>query len=168
MKGVHKNSVTDRVSRLAEGEKMYIETTPEEYAHTQSTYLLPQSRRPKEMKGWHLSAKLFTAVAAAKVGEIRYLVCIERHAVPTPLKLETDSYCIEVEPDKLHGYFEHNEEGDNQAGELLFERGPTPVLAASLPGGRLRLIDYDGVFEWPKEVIDALKGIGVDVSNVED
>ena len=60
------------------------------------------------------------------------------------MKITTDNFTVEIFDEiPLRGYFEHNELGDNCAGELLFE-------------GK-NLIDYDGVFELPKEVIQALR-----------
>ena len=62
------------------------------------------------------------------------------------MKVTTDNFTVEIfDETPLRGYFEHNEIGDECAGELLFDG--------------LRLIDYDGVFELPKEVIQALRGM---------
>lgn len=62
------------------------------------------------------------------------------------MKITTDNFTVEIfDEAPLRGYFEHNEIGDECAGELLFDG--------------LRLIDYDGVFELPKEVIQALRGM---------
>lgn len=62
------------------------------------------------------------------------------------MKVTTDNFTVEIfDETPLRGYFEHNELGDNCAGELLF--------------AGLSLIDYDGVFELPKEVIQALRGM---------
>ena len=57
------------------------------------------------------------------------------------------NFTVEIFDEKpLRGYFEHNELGDNCVGGLLFEgKG---------------LIDYDGVFELPKEVIQAIRDLG--------
>lgn len=61
------------------------------------------------------------------------------------MKVTTNNFCIEIlSPTK--GYFEHETEGDNCAGELWFE-------------GK-ELIDYDGVFALPKEVVTALREYG--------
>lgn len=63
------------------------------------------------------------------------------------MKITTDNFTVEIFDEiPLRGYFEHNELGDNCAGELLFDG--------------LTLIDYDGVFELPKEVIQALRDTG--------
>ena len=60
------------------------------------------------------------------------------------MKSIATNFTVEIFDEKpLRGYFEHNELGDNCAGGLLFEgKG---------------LIDYDGVFELPKEVIQMLR-----------
>ena len=60
------------------------------------------------------------------------------------MKSITTNFTVEIFDEKpLRGYFEHNELGDNCTGELLFEGKD--------------LIDYDGVFELPKEVIQILR-----------
>lgn len=60
------------------------------------------------------------------------------------MKSITTNFTVEIFDEKpLRGYFEHNELGDNCAGELLFEGND--------------LIDYDGVIELPKEVIQILR-----------
>ena len=66
------------------------------------------------------------------------------------MKVETDNFTVEIfDETPLRGYFEHEVLGDNCAGELLFE-------------GK-NLIDYDGVFELPKEVIWAVRKLGFHV-----
>lgn len=57
--------------------------------------------------------------------------------------IETLHFTIELFTD-LTGYFEHNERGDDWAGGLWFD----PFK---------ELVDYDGVFELPSEVVNALK-----------
>ena len=66
---------------------------------------------------------------------------------------ETKNFYIKVDSDHFHGYFEHNEHGDELAGELWFENN--------------ELIDFDGVFFLPKEVAITLKeaGFTVDISH---
>lgn len=66
------------------------------------------------------------------------------------MKVTTDNFTVEIfDETPLRGYFEHNELGDNCAGELLFE-------------GK-NLIDYDGVFELPTDVIWAVRKLGFHV-----
>ena len=61
------------------------------------------------------------------------------------MKFQTKNFWIEIlSPTK--GYFEHEVEGDNCAGELLFDGN--------------ELVDYDGVIELPKEVIQAIRDLG--------
>ena len=61
------------------------------------------------------------------------------------MKFQTKNFWIEIlSPTK--GYFEHEVEGDNCAGELIFDG--------------YNLVDYDGVFELPKEVIQAIRDLG--------
>jgi hypothetical protein len=60
------------------------------------------------------------------------------------MKSITPNFTVHIyDEEPVRGYFEHNEKGDNCAGELLFEGKD--------------LIDYDGVFELPMEVIIALR-----------
>lgn len=60
------------------------------------------------------------------------------------MKSITSNFTVEIfDETPLRGYFEHNELGDNCGGELLFDGTD--------------LIDYDGVFELPKEVVQALR-----------
>lgn len=56
-------------------------------------------------------------------------------------------WMVEISPSTQYGYFENIVTGSG--GGLWFE-------------GR-ELIDYDGVFELPKAVVDALAGAGYDV-----
>lgn len=62
------------------------------------------------------------------------------------VKAQTKNYHVEVFPHYNHGYFEHFRHGDEYGGGLWFE-------------GK-NLIDYDGTFELPKEVIEALRKLG--------
>jgi len=64
-------------SMLEVGHREYIETTLDNYAQVMRTVNTPKSRRPKEMAGMEFTTTLLTAVGA-KVGDIRYLVCVER------------------------------------------------------------------------------------------
>ena len=63
-----------------------------------------------------------------------------------PIKLTTQNFDITIWQYDNRGYFEHHKLGDNCAGELWFEGG--------------ELTDYDGVFELPKEVIEAIENAG--------
>ena len=63
------------------------------------------------------------------------------------MKITTDNVTVEIfDETPLRGYFEHEEYGDEYGGGLWFE-------------GK-NLVDYDGVFELPKEVIQALRDLG--------
>jgi len=64
------------------------------------------------------------------------------------------NYEIKIDTEQEYGYFEHNTHGDEIAGGLWFEGN--------------ELVDYDGVFELPIEVVEALKANDIDVSQVED
>jgi hypothetical protein len=63
---------------FALGERRYLETTIEGYGSQMRIINTPKSRRPLSLQEREYSTQLFTAVAACKVGEIRWLLCIER------------------------------------------------------------------------------------------
>lgn len=67
---------------------------------------------------------------------------------------ETKNFTLYNFEDPEYYYFEHNELGDECGGGLWFE-------------GR-ELIDYDGVYALPREVVSMLKDLGFDVSYVEE
>jgi hypothetical protein len=65
---------------------------------------------------------------------------------------DTQNFHVEVSTQALYGWFEHNDLGDECGGGLWFEGN--------------KLIDYDGVFELPKEVADVLAINGYDVEEM--
>lgn len=65
------------------------------------------------------------------------------------LVVHTENFEVGIHDDKRRGYFEHNELGDECGGGLWFHDGA--------------LIDYDGVYELPREVIRTLAANGIDV-----
>lgn len=67
-------------------------------------------------------------------------------------KVATPNYEVMVDPSEWYGYFEHNTRGEDSAGGLWFE--------STDDDNKLHLIDYDGVFELPKEVIACLREHG--------
>lgn len=64
---------------------------------------------------------------------------------------EKPQFEVQVFSDDTRGYFEHNEVGDDCAGELWFERNAE---------GKMEITDYDGVVCLPKEVIETLRKAG--------
>jgi hypothetical protein len=64
----------------------------------------------------------------------------------THTTINTQNFQIEYNLEKTAGYFEHHKVGDEHGGGLWFEKR--------------ELIDYDGVFEVPEEVIKALEKAG--------
>ena len=71
--------------------------------------------------------------------------------------LTTQHFDIKVDTENHYGYFEHLYYGDEMCGGLWFD---------SATGKKL--LDYDGVFELPSEVLTTLKAAGYDVSDAED
>jgi len=59
-------------------ERRYIESTLDRYQNQMRIMNTPKSRRPSQLHGLEFSTNLFTAVSAGKLGEIRYLICVER------------------------------------------------------------------------------------------
>jgi len=66
--------------------------------------------------------------------------------------ISTPLYTIEIDTDAQYGYFEHNELGDEKAGGLWFDG--------------LRLSDYDGVWDLPKQVYAALVNAGYNLEDI--
>lgn len=60
------------------GEKRYVETSPDRYASDMRTINTPLSRRTGIVANMRFTTKLFTAVSAGKLGDIRHLICVER------------------------------------------------------------------------------------------
>jgi hypothetical protein len=60
--------------------------------------------------------------------------------------IDTENFEIRVSESTQYGYFEHNTLGDECGGGLWFIGD--------------ELVDYDGVFQLPKEVVEALRNHG--------
>lgn len=73
------------------------------------------------------------------------------------IQLETKKFEINVSRADRYGCFEHKRLGEDCGGGLWFE----------MEGAKLALCDYDGVCDLPREVVEALKGAGIDVSCCE-
>ena len=61
-------------------------------------------------------------------------------------KGKTGKFEVNVSTEKQYGYFEHDEYGEDYGGGLWFERN--------------ELVDYDGVYSLPKEVIEKIEALG--------
>lgn len=57
---------------------------------------------------------------------------------------------VKIDPAALYGYFEFPD--GSEGGGLWFDRDAN---------GKLDLVDYDGVYELPKKVVQALRDYGV-------
>jgi hypothetical protein len=68
--------------------------------------------------------------------------------------LDTEHFEIRISEGTEYGYFEHNELGDECGGGLWFTGD--------------ELVDYDGVFALPKEVVDALRDYGFKLDEAYD
>jgi hypothetical protein len=69
--------------------------------------------------------------------------------------LNTKNFEIAIDTTSLYGYFEHQTYGEELGGGLWFDASG-------------ELIDYDGVYELPKEVATALKENGYFGGGIED
>lgn len=58
----------------------------------------------------------------------------------------SEKFEIGISSEKQYGYFEHDDYGEDYGGGLWFENN--------------ELIDYDGVFSLPKEVIEKIEALG--------
>lgn len=63
------------------------------------------------------------------------------------LGFQAGQYTVSVDTTAERGYFEHDILGDQSGGRLTFERNDA---------GQIEIIDYDGVWALPREVIDGL------------
>lgn len=66
------------MKRMRVGDRHYIESTPEAYAAAQRNVGSLLSRKPDDLGGREYRTGLFTAVAAGRAADVRYLVCVER------------------------------------------------------------------------------------------
>lgn len=64
--------------------------------------------------------------------------------------LSDDTFTIKISPSTLYGYFEHDKFGEDVGGGLWFV----------INEGRKELYDYDGVYELPRRVAEALRAAG--------
>lgn len=62
-------------------------------------------------------------------------------------RFQTENYYGEINLDENKGWFEHERYGDEIGGELWFNEDK-------------EMVDYDGVFALPNEVIKAIRELG--------
>lgn len=75
---MHRSSWNHWLTTFEIGERRYMDVDIEDYAHHMRTMCAPKSRRPDAIRDWEFQAQMFTAVGAQKLGEVRYLICVER------------------------------------------------------------------------------------------
>lgn len=75
-------------------------------------------------------------------------------------KFQAGKYTVEVDTAAMYGYFEHDELGEDSSGGLWFVRFEVMSKSESGLETKLRLTDYDGVFQLPKRVIEGLRENG--------
>lgn len=74
---LHTESLNASLSRLSVGEVIYIERERDQCASLQRA-VSAKSRWPKSMQGWQIKTSTYTAVGSAAVGDIKFLVRVER------------------------------------------------------------------------------------------
>jgi len=74
----NKGSVNDKLSQLDVGSRMYFETTLDRYGKEMRAIHSGKSRRPEILQGREFTTSLFTGVSSGSLGDIRYLICVER------------------------------------------------------------------------------------------
>lgn len=73
-------SWNDFLSTFAVGERRYVEVDFASRHHMMRTVNTPPSRRPAHMADMTFSVALYTAIAAADCGDIRYLLAVDRNS----------------------------------------------------------------------------------------
>lgn len=73
-------SWNDYLSSMEAGERRYVEVDFNQRHNMMRTINTPLSRRPASMAGMSFSVTLYTAIAAADCGDIRYLLAVDRNA----------------------------------------------------------------------------------------
>lgn len=73
----HRGSLNDRISELEIGGRLYEEHSLE-YCRKIQRLCTAQSRRPQDIAHMRFASGLLTAIPAGQIGEVRYLVCVER------------------------------------------------------------------------------------------
>jgi hypothetical protein len=75
-----KGSLNDKLNRLEVDERMYLETPLVNCDYLQKRVQIPDSRRPLCMAGMKFKTVKYTAVCGNQLGDVRYLVAVERTA----------------------------------------------------------------------------------------
>lgn len=75
---MHKNSRSARLAAMMPMDTLWVETTLKSYPNDMRMWNVAKSRRPAELEGKEFRTSLFTAVSAANVGRIQYLLKVER------------------------------------------------------------------------------------------
>lgn len=75
-----RGSVQERISHMAVGDALWIETSADRYAQVQREYNLPKSRRIPATKDFVIECSVWQAVSASKLCDTRILVRVERKA----------------------------------------------------------------------------------------
>ena len=67
-----------KLAMLLVGEVLYFETTQDRWKSDMRSFHIPKARRSAELREKEFKTSMFTAVSAKMIGEIRYLLAVER------------------------------------------------------------------------------------------
>jgi len=71
-------SINYQLSKLEISERIYTETTLDDYKKDMRKFHTGKARRGMILEGRKFSTSLITGVVSGKAGTIRYLICLER------------------------------------------------------------------------------------------
>lgn len=71
------------------------------------------------------------------------------------MKATVGHYEVQIDPQAMYGYFEHDIYGDERGGGLWFDTDK-------------ELLDYDGMCDLPKSVRQAITELGYSVKDMEE
>lgn len=81
------------------------------------------------------------------------------------LTLQAGKYNIEIDSQNCCGFFEHTTQGEGSCGSLDFMYIGTDSPLTTLKWARFELVDFDGVYSLPAQVVKVLRDVGFIVGN---
>jgi hypothetical protein len=75
-----RGSLNDKLNRLEVDERLYLETRLDNCEYLQKRIQIPDDRRPLCMAGMKFKTSKYTAVCGNRLGDVRFLVAVERTA----------------------------------------------------------------------------------------
>jgi hypothetical protein len=74
----NKGSINSKLCLLGVGERLYIETTVDDYENKAKNLLKGEKYLPVMIQQWKFIRNVLVCVSASNIKDIRYLICIER------------------------------------------------------------------------------------------